>query len=66
VEEKLKKYENKCIVIFQTKPDRSKITVNKEEWVPNKETLKRLSSNDSRLDSTQIEKSKLLHHHPRS
>ena len=64
--EKLKKYENKCIVIFQTKPDRSKITINKEEWVPSKETLKRLSSNDKRLDSTQIEKSKLLHHHPGS
>jgi len=58
--EKLRAYKDKCTVIFQTKVNRSKMTVNKEEWIPNKETLKRLSSQDNRLDETQLEKAKLL------
>jgi len=58
--EKLSNYINKCTVIFQTKPDRSKITINKEEWKPNSKTIEKLKRNDKTLDETQIEKAKLL------
>jgi len=58
--EKLQPYDGSFIAVFQTKPDRSKITINKEEWKPNKSTLDKLSRNDKTLDLSQIEKSKLL------
>ena len=58
--EKLKPYDGNYIVIFQTKPDRGGKTINKEEWMPNKITLKKLEKNDKTLDETQKEKAKLL------
>ncbi|MAL11588.1 MAG: hypothetical protein CMF74_18240 [Maricaulis sp.] len=57
---KLQTYTDRCTVIFQTRPDRSKITINKEEWKPNKKTLDKLAVNHKTLDETQIEKAKLL------
>jgi hypothetical protein len=41
-------------------PDRGGKKVNKEEWKPNKITIKKLETQDKTLDETQIEKSKLL------
>ena len=58
--EKLKPYDGNYIVIFQTKPDRGGKIINKEEWRPNKITLKKLEKNDKTLDETQKEKAKLL------
>lgn len=58
--EKLKPYDGNHITIFQTKPDRGGKTVNKEEWKPNKITIKKLEKNDKTLDNSQKEKSKLL------
>jgi predicted double-glycine peptidase len=58
--EKLKPYDGLHKTIFQTKPNRSKITVNKEEWKPSAITLKKLEKNDKTLDETQKEKAKLL------
>ena len=57
---KLQTYTDRCTVIFQTKPDRSKITINKEEWKPNKKTLDKLKVNHKTLDESQKEKAKLL------
>lgn len=68
-EEKLKKYLGKYTVIFQTKKERSKITVNEEEWVPHPVTLERLKKNinDPRVDPLQKEKYlKFLNQNPRS
>jgi len=58
--EKLKAYDGSYIVIFQTKPKRGGDVVNKEEWKPNKTTIKKLEKNDKTLDETQKEKAKLL------
>ena len=58
--EKLRPYDGSYITIFQTMPDRGGKKVNKEEWKPNKITLKKLETQDKTLDETQIEKSKLL------
>ena len=58
--EKLKTYDGSYIVIFQTKSKRGGDTVNKEEWKPNKVTLKKLEQNDKTLDETQKEKATLL------
>jgi hypothetical protein len=58
--EKLKPYDGSYITIFQTMPDRGGKKVNKEEWKPNKITVKKLETQDKTLDETQIEKSKLL------
>jgi hypothetical protein len=58
--EKLKPYDGSYITIFQTKPDRGGKKVNKEEWKPNKLTLKKLKTNDKTLDETQKEKAQLL------
>lgn len=58
--EKLKSYDGLYTVIFQTKPDRNKITINKEEWKPSAITLKKLNENDKTLDETQKQKAKLI------
>ena len=58
--EKLEPYNGKYITIFQTKPNRGGDVVNKEEWKPNKTTLKKLDKNDKTLDETQKEKAELL------
>jgi hypothetical protein len=57
-ENKLKPYENKYTVIFQVKPERSKLQNLPEEWKPNKITIERIQKNinDKRLDPIQIEK----------
>lgn len=58
--EKLKPYENNLHVVFQTRPERGKI-INKEEWVPNEETMRKLAEEKKgikvkNLDPTQREK----------
>ena len=60
--EKLKRYNDndKFFVIFQTMPDRGGKKINKEEWIPNKITLKKLKTNDKTLDETQKQKAELL------
>lgn len=58
--EKLKPYDGSYTVIFQTKPKRGGDVVNKEEWKPNKTTIKKLEKNDKTLDETQKEKAELL------
>jgi len=58
--EKLKPYNGSYIVIFQTKSKRGGDVVNKEEWKPNKTTIKKLKQNDKTLDESQKEKAKLL------
>ena len=58
--EKLKVYDGKHTTIFQTKPNRGGDVVNKEEWKPNKTTIKKLEKNDKTLDESQKEKAKLL------
>ena len=58
--EKLKTYDGSYIVIFQTKPERGGDVVNKEEWKPNKTTIKKLEKNDKTLDESQKEKAQLL------
>ena len=58
--EKLKSYDGSYTIIFQTKPKRGGDVVNKEEWKPNKTTIKKLKQNHKTLDESQKEKSQLL------
>jgi hypothetical protein len=58
--EKLKPYDGSYVVIFQTKRDRGGKTINKEEWKPNAETIKKLEKNHKTLDESQKEKAQLL------
>ena len=58
--EKLKSYDGSYTIIFQTKPKRGGDVVNKEEWKPNKTTIKKFKQNHKTLDESQKEKSQLL------
>ena len=58
--EKLKPYNGKYTSIFQTRPKRGGKIINKEEWNPSAETLKKLERNDKTLDASQKGKATLL------
>ncbi len=65
--EKLKSYDGKYKVVFQTRPERGGDIVNKEEWNPSAETLRKLKEEKRTgvkrknfLDDTQREKAELL------
>ena len=58
--EKLKPYDGKYIAIFQTRPARGEPIINKEEWNPNAETLRKLKINDKSLDRSQQERAEKL------
>ena len=54
--EKLKPYNGKYTATFQTRPERGGKIINKEEWNPSAETLKKLEKNHKTLDAAQKEK----------
>mgnify|MGYP003660203169 FL=1 len=58
--EKLKPYNGKYTATFQTRPERGEKIINKEEWNPSAETLKKLERNDKTLDASQKGKATLL------
>jgi len=58
--EKLKPYDGKYKVVFQTRPERGSGIINKEEWNPSAETLEKLKVGHKTLDEGQKEKAKLL------
>ena len=66
--EKIKPYDVKHITIFQTRPLRGEPLINKEEWNPSAETLRKLKEEKDTgqkrknfLDDSQREKAKLLY-----
>jgi len=53
-------YDGKYTAVFQTRPEKGEPIINKEEWNPNAETLKKLETNHKTLDPSQKGKAKLL------